>query len=121
MSYIAPHTFYYCGGDASQMPAMLKEAAPILHHVRVADTLNPFVSSGQRYVANPPDDRIRVHQHSDIGQGEIDWEIFFETLAEVKFDGIYSSCVFGWEDRAEESSRFMSQEIRRYIKKYYKS
>ena len=121
MSYIAPHTFYYCSGDASKMATTLREAAPILHHVRVADTFNPFVSSGNRYIANPPDASIRVHQHLDIGQGEIDWETFFKTLGEVKFDGIYSSCVFAWEDRAEESSRFMCKEIRRYIEKYAKA
>ncbi|MBI3146430.1 MAG: sugar phosphate isomerase/epimerase, partial [Pseudogulbenkiania sp.] len=62
--------------------------------------------------------QIRVHQHLDIGQGEIDWDVFFRTLAEVGFDGVLSSCVFAWEERAEESSRFMRQEIQRYLDKY---
>ena len=50
MSYIAPHTFYY--GD--DMAAMLREAAPVLAHVRVADTFNHKASSVLRYIVNPP-------------------------------------------------------------------
>ncbi|MFC3532991.1 sugar phosphate isomerase/epimerase family protein [Vogesella facilis] len=115
LSYIAPHTFYY--GD--DMAAMLREAAPVLAHVRVADTFNHKASSQLRYIVNPPgSSHIRVHQHLDIGQGEIDWELFFATLAEVGFDGVLSSCVFAWEERADESSRFMRSEIQRYLDKY---
>jgi myo-inositol catabolism protein IolH len=116
MSYIAPHTFYY--GD--DMAAMLREAAPVLAHVRVADTFNHKASSGLRYIVNPPGADVRVHQHLDMGQGEIDWDVFFQTLAEIKFDGILSSCVFAWEERAEASSRFMRLEMQRYVDKYYK-
>ncbi|HZX27952.1 MAG TPA: sugar phosphate isomerase/epimerase, partial [Telluria sp.] len=47
-----------------------------------------------------------------------DWDVFFATLAEVGFDGVMSSCVFAWEERAEESSRFMRAEIQRYLDKY---
>ncbi|GHD73714.1 sugar phosphate isomerase/epimerase family protein [Vogesella fluminis] len=115
LSYIAPHTFYY--GD--DMAAMLREAAPVLAHVRVADTFNHKASSQLRYIVNPPgSSHIRVHQHLDIGQGEIDWEVFFATLADIGFDGVLSSCVFAWEERADESSRFMRQEIQRYLDKY---
>ena len=112
LSYIAPHTFYY--GD--DMAAMIREAAPVLAHVRVADTFNHKKSSQLRYIVNPPgSNQIRVHQHLDIGQGEIDWELFFGTLGEVGFDGVMSSCVFAWEERAEDSSRFMRREIGRYV------
>ena len=115
ISYIAPHTFYY--GD--DMAAMIREAAPVLAHVRVADTFNHKKSSQLRYIVNPPgSSQVRVHQHLDMGQGEIDWDLFFQTLAEVKFDGVLSSCVFAWEERAEESSRFMRQEIQRYLDQY---
>lgn len=61
---------------------------------------------------------MRVHQHLDIGQGEINWDIFFATLAETDFEGVLSSCVFAWEDRADESSRFMLAEIQRYLAKH---
>ena len=115
LSYIAPHTFYY--GD--DMAAMLREAAPLLAHVRVADTFNHKKSSQLRYIVNPPgSSQVRVHQHLDMGQGEIDWDIFFGTLAEVKFNGVLSSCVFAWEERADESSRYMRSEMQRYLDKY---
>lgn len=115
LSYIAPHTFYY--GD--DMAAMIREAAPVLAHVRVADTFNHKKSSQLRYIVNPPGStQIRVHQHLDMGQGEIDWDVFFATLAEVGFDGVMSSCVFAWEERAEDSSRFMRAEMQRYLDKY---
>ena len=117
ISYIAPHTFYY--GD--DMAAMIREAAPVLAHVRVADTFNHKKSSQLRYIVNPPgSSQIRVHQHLDIGQGEIDWDLFFQTLAEVKFDGVLSACVFAWEERAEASSRFMRQEIQRQLDRHFK-
>jgi ribose/xylose/arabinose/galactoside ABC-type transport system permease subunit len=59
-------------------------------------------------------------QHLDIGQGEVPWDDFFGTLAEVGFDGIMTACVFAWEERAEDSSRFMRQEMQRYVDKYWK-
>ena len=115
LSYIAPHTFYY--GD--DMAAMLREAAPLLAHVRVADTFNHKKSSQLRYIVNPPgSNQVRVHQHLDMGQGEIDWDSFFGTLAEVKFNGVMSACVFAWEERADASSRFMRTEMQRYLDKY---
>jgi myo-inositol catabolism protein IolH len=85
----------------------------------VADTFNHKGSSGLRYIINPPGSTARIHQHLDIGQGEIDWDLFFKTLAEVGFDGIMTACVFAWEERAEDSSRFMRQEIQRYVDTYF--
>ncbi|MBN3807641.1 sugar phosphate isomerase/epimerase [Paraburkholderia sp. Ac-20347] len=118
LSYIAPHTFYY--GD--DMAAMIREAAPVLAHVRVADTFDHKKSSQLRYIVNPPgSSHIRVHQHLDIGQGEIDWDVFFGTLGEAGFDGVMSSCVFAWEERAEASSRFMHGEMNRYINQYFRA
>jgi myo-inositol catabolism protein IolH len=113
--YCAPHTFYF--GD--DMAAMIRDAAPVLAHVHVADTFNHKASSGLRYIVNPPGSQARVHQHMDIGQGEVDWDVFFGTLAEVGFDGIMTSCVFAWEERAVDSSRFMRQEIQKYVDKYW--
>jgi myo-inositol catabolism protein IolH len=89
--------------------------------VRVADTFNHKKSSQLRYIVNPPgSSQIRVHQHLDMGQGEIDWDLFFKTLAEVGFDGVLSSCVFAWEERAEESSRFMRQQIQQQIEQHFR-
>lgn len=116
LSYIAPHTFYY--GD--NMAVMLRDAAPVLAHVRVADTFNHKKSSQLRYIVNPPGStQVRVHQHLDMGQGEIDWDVFFGTLGEAGFDGVMSACVFAWEERADESSRFMRAEIQRHLDRYF--
>jgi myo-inositol catabolism protein IolH len=114
--YCVPHTFYF-GNDMAQM---IRDSASVLAHVHVADTFNHKGSSGLRYIINPPGSTARVHQHMDIGQGEIDWDVFFNTLAEVKFDGIMTACVFAWEERAIESSRFMRAEMQRYVDKYWK-
>jgi myo-inositol catabolism protein IolH len=114
--YCAPHTFHF-GDDMEQM---IRDCAPVLAHVHVADTYNFKASSGLRYIINPPGSTARIHQHLDIGQGEIDWDVFFSTLADVGFDGIMTACVFAWEERAEESSRFMREEIQRYVDKYWK-
>lgn len=113
--YCAPHTFYF-GEDTKQM---LREAAPVLAHVHIADTFNHKASSGLRYIVNPPGANVRVHQHLNIGEGEVPWDDFFSTLAEIGFDGIMTSCVFAWEDKAEESSRFMRTEMQKYIDKYF--
>jgi myo-inositol catabolism protein IolH len=112
--YCAPHTFHM-GGD---MVAMIRYAAPVLSHVHVADTFNHKASSGLRYILNPPGTTVRVHQHLNIGEGELDWDLFFKTLGEVGFDGIITSCVLAWEDRAVESSRLMREQIRRYVERY---
>jgi len=113
--YCAPHTFHL-GGD---LEAMLRKAAPVLGHVHVADTMDHRASSGLRYIVNPPGSTVRVHQHLDIGQGEIDWDVFFRTLHDIGFDGIVTSCVFAWEERAVDSSRFMREEIQKYIDRYW--
>jgi myo-inositol catabolism protein IolH len=113
--YCAPHTFHL--GD--DMEVMLRKAAPVLAHVHVADTMNHRASSGLRYIVNPPGSTVRVHQHLDIGQGELDWDVFFRTLHEIGFDGIVTSCVFAWEERAVESSRFMREQIQHYIDRYW--
>jgi myo-inositol catabolism protein IolH len=115
--YCAPHTFHF--GD--DMARMIEEAAPVLAHVHVADTFNHEASSGLRYIINPPGAPVWVHQHLNIGEGEVDWEVFFGILKKVGFDGIVTSCVFAWEERAVESSKFMRKEIQRYVDKYWSS
>ena len=60
------------------------------------------------YILNPPGTQARVHQHLNIGQGEVPWDDFFSTLAEIKFDGIMTSCVFAWEDKAANHAKVTS-------------
>ena len=82
----------------------MKYAGPLLTHVHIADSFDHRASSGLRYIVNPPGSAARVHQHLDIGQGDVDWDVFFGTLTETGFDGIAAVCVFAWEERARESS-----------------
>jgi myo-inositol catabolism protein IolH len=110
--YCAPHTFHQ-GGN---MVEIMEYAGPLLTHLHVADSFDHRGSSGLRYIVNPPGSTARVHQHLDIGQGEVDWDQFFSTLGRLGFDGIMTVCVFAWEERAEESSRFNLDEVRRYTK-----
>ena len=109
--FCAPHT-YYLGDDIA---AMIGYAAPVLAQVHIADVLDHRASSGLRYIINPPGSSARVHQHLDIGQGEVDWDACFRALRAVGFDGILTSCVFAWEERAVESSRFMFERIEHYL------
>jgi myo-inositol catabolism protein IolH len=112
--YCAPHTFHQ-GGD---LAAVIKHAGPLLTQLHLADSFDQRASSGLRYIVNPPGSPARIHQHLDIGQGEVDWDLFFQTLAEVGFDGIATVCVFAWEERAEDSARFNLAKINEYVAKY---
>jgi myo-inositol catabolism protein IolH len=108
--YCAPHTFHM-GGDIT---GILEYAGDLLTHLHLADTFDHRASSGLRYIVNPPGSTARVHQHLDIGQGEVDWDEFFGTLGRLGFDGVMTACVFAWEDRARESSLFMREQIQKY-------
>ena len=110
--YCAPHTFHQ-GGDIG---GILDHAGSLTTQVHVADSLDHRASSGLRYILNPPGTTARVHQHLDIGQGEVDWDAFFDGLERNGFDGIMTVCVFAWEERARESSTFMLDEVRRRTK-----
>ena len=107
--YCAPHTFHQ-GGNVE---AILRAAGDKLTMLHVADGFDHRASSGLRYITNPPGNTVRVHQHLDIGQGEVPWDTLFGTLEALQFDGIMTVCVFAWEDRARESSLHNLEEIRR--------
>ena len=107
--YCAPHTFHQ-GGNLAEI---IETAGRLLTHVHVADTFDHRASSGLRYILNPPGTTARIHQHLDIGQGEVPWDTFFSTLERMRFDGIMTVCVFAWEERARESSLHNLEEIRR--------
>lgn len=105
--YCAPHTFHQ-GNDCV---GIMEKAGDLLTMVHVADSFDHTGSSGLRYIVNPPGSQVTVHQHLDIGQGEVDFDEFFATLEKVGFDGIVTTCVFAWEERARESSTFMRETI----------
>ncbi len=84
-----------------------------LTHVLFADTFNHKAAHGLRYIVNPPDAKVTVHQHLDIGQGEVDFETIFRKMREMKFDGIATNAVFAWVgERADESSRIMLKKLK---------
>jgi myo-inositol catabolism protein IolH len=109
--YCAPHTFHQ-GGDIA---GILDHAGALTTQVHIADSFDHRASSGLRYILNPPGTTARIHQHLDIGPGEVDWDLLFATLGRHGFDGIMTVCVFAWEERARESSLFNLAEIRRRI------
>ncbi len=98
---------------------MMRYAGDQLQHVHIADSFNHKGSSGLRYILNPPGTKARVHQHLNIGQGEVPWDDFYRTLAEIGFDGIMTACVFAWEEKADESGIFMRNEMQRYVDEYW--
>ncbi|AXG80881.1 sugar phosphate isomerase/epimerase family protein [Streptomyces paludis] len=110
--YCAPHSFHLSGSDpGADIGKMLRYAGDKLQHLHIADTFNHKGSSGLRYILNPPGTAARIHQHLDIGQGEVDWNTFFSTLRDMNFDGVATVCVFAWEERARESSAFMLDRV----------
>jgi myo-inositol catabolism protein IolH len=112
--YCAPHTFHQ-GGD---LAGVMRYAGPMLTQLHIADSFDHTGSSGLRYIVNPPGSTVRVHQHLDVGQGEVDWDLFFATLAEVGFDGIATVCVFAWEDRARDSLIGNREKVEQYAAKH---
>jgi len=106
--YCTPHTFHQ-GDDA---PGIIERAGDLLTHVHLADTMDHTASDGLRYILNPPGTTARVHQHMDIGRGDVDFDEVFSALAAGGFDGVLTTCVFGWDERAEESGTSMLAAIR---------
>jgi myo-inositol catabolism protein IolH len=108
--YCAPHTFHQ-GGNMTQI---MEYAGDLLTQVHVADSFDHRVPN--RYILNPPGTPARIHQHLDIGQGEVNWDEFFSTLERLGFgrrdETILTACVFAWEDRARKSNLFMREQIR---------
>lgn len=103
--YSAPHTFFM-GGNIREI---MRCAASDMVIVRVADTFDHRLPV--RYIVNPPGAQVAVHQHLNIGEGELDWDLFFSALAEVNYDGPLCVSVFAWPDRVELSADVMRERI----------
>ncbi|WP_432503884.1 sugar phosphate isomerase/epimerase family protein [Kineococcus arenarius] len=112
--YCTPHTFHQ-GGDG---PGVIRYAGDLVRHVHVADTFDFRGSSGLRYIINPPGSTARIHQHLNIGEGEVDFDGIFAALGEVGFDGALCASVFAWEEKREESSRFMRKAIQEHVDRW---
>ncbi len=94
--YCTPHAFHQ-GHDAA---TIIGAAAEKVRYVHLADAFDHTASNGLRYITNPPGNPVRVHQHMEMGRGEVDFDAVFAALAAVGFDGVVSSCVFGFEEDA---------------------
>jgi myo-inositol catabolism protein IolH len=94
--YCTPHAFHQ-GHDPE---TIIEAAGDKVRYVHLADGWNHLTSNGLRYISNPPGNTTRVHQHMELGRGEVDFDAVFAALAGVEFDGVISSCVFGWEEDA---------------------
>jgi myo-inositol catabolism protein IolH len=94
--YCTPHAFHQ-GHDPE---TIIEAAGEKVRYVHLADSWNHLTSNGLRYITNPPGNPARVHQHMEMGRGEVDFDAVFAALAAVDFDGVISSCVFGWDEDA---------------------
>ena len=115
--YCTPHAFHQ-GHEAAEVIAA---AGDKVRYVHLADAWDHQTSSGLRYISNPPGNTTRVHQHMEMGRGEVDYDAVFAALAGVGFDGIISSCVFGWEEDARGISERQRDRALALIGKHFGS
>jgi myo-inositol catabolism protein IolH len=86
-----PHTFYLGGSITEQLAA-----ATTCDHLHIADSFRP-----SRTVLNPPDPAVRIHQHFDIGWGEVDWREARTALA--GWEGMATVQIYFFNERAKQS------------------
>ena len=100
--FCCPHAFHLSdgAGDVERMIRTAHEAGK-LREVHIADGFNHRANDGNRYIINPPGVDARIHQHNEIGNGEVPWDEVFGYLREIDYDGPLSVCVFGWEEDAD--------------------
>ena len=113
--YCAPHTFHQ-GNDCT---GIMQKAGDLLTMVHVADSFNHKGSSGLALHRQPA--RLTGHgapapRHRP-GRGRLR-RVLLRASRPIGFDGIVTTCVFAWEERARESSTFMRDTIRTYLGKW---
>jgi myo-inositol catabolism protein IolH len=57
----------------------------------------------------------------EMGRGEVDYDAVFAALAAVGFDGVISSCVFGWEEASRGVSKRQRDKALALIGKHFGS
>jgi myo-inositol catabolism protein IolH len=98
--YCTPHAFH----QGHSPTAIIEAAGTSTSYVHLADAFDHTASHGLRYITNPPGNPVRVHQHMEVGRGDVDHDEVFAALSSVGFDGVVSSCVFGFEEDARAIS-----------------
>jgi len=116
MVYVASHTFHMNNSPLEIMRA----AGEMIRLVHISDTMDHRRSNGLRYISNPPGNAVRVHQHLKIGDGDVNWNEFFQGLKEIGFldnpDSIACSSVFAENETNAETSKWQLQKIQEYVK-----
>ena len=130
--YSASHGFFYDQGKGD-VRHMLKYAGDELTHVLFADTWNQ--TKDCRYILNPPWLNARgradvtIHQHTAMGEGEVDFDGIFETLREMDFanrqlkpdapkaggDSIACVSYFGFPEKMEKQAPEARERIEREL------
>lgn len=113
--YVGSHTFHY--GDRAT--SLINEVGPRLGAVYTADTFDHKRSHGLRYISNPPGNSARVHQHLNIGDGDVDWDELFSALRGTGFldrdDALIVSNVFAEDEGWEQSAKVQLENLTRLI------
>jgi myo-inositol catabolism protein IolH len=116
MVYVASHTFHMNNSPLEIMRA----AGEMIRLVHISDTMDHRRSNGLRYISNPPGNAVRVHQHLRIGDGDVNWNEFFQGLKEIGFldnpNSIACSSVFAENETNAETSKWQLQKIQEYVK-----
>ncbi len=117
MVFVACHSFHM----GHPMREVMNAGKDLIRLVHVADTMDHHASHGLRYISNPPGNTARVHQHLQIGDGDVDWDDFFGGLAEIGFldrdDTVMCNSVFAEDERAEEMARYQLKTMQDYVAK----
>lgn len=115
MVYVASHTFHM-GGNVDEIMDAAGDRIGIVH---VSDTMDHKRSNGLRYITNPPGNSVRVHQHLKVGDGDVNWDQFFQGLKRIGFldnrESVMCSSVFAENETNAETARYQLATMREYI------
>ena len=117
MVFVACHSFHM----GHPMRAVIQAGKDLIRLVHVADTMDHHASHGLRYISNPPGNAARVHQHLQIGDGDVNWDDFFGGLGEIGFydsdDTVMCNSVFAEDERADDMARYQLATMKDYVTK----